>query len=129
MNTIGERLKQIRKAQPGKLSQEAFAETLKVTRTAYAKYEMDLVVPSDAVIKLVCQLYGKNERWLKNGEGNPDVERQAPLYEEIAAIMRGEDPFKVATMVSLAQMSDDWWNAWSAKLHEVLDTQKKTGRG
>lgn len=129
MSTLGERLKQIRKAQPGRLSQEAFAKTLNLSRTAYAKYEMDLVVPSDAVIKLICQMYDKNERWLKTGEGKPDVDRPSPLYEEVATIMRGEDPLKIAAMVSLAQMPDEFWNAWSEKLHQVLDEQKKTGGG
>ena len=128
MSTIGERLKEIRKAQPGKLSQEMFAQKIDVTRTAYSKYEMDIVVPTDAMIKLICQTFHKNERWLKTGEGDPDVQMVRPLHEEIADIMQGEDPFKIATMTSLAQMPPEWWEAWSAKLHELIE-QKKAERG
>ena len=47
--TLGQRLKAIRKAQPGKMNQEDFAKSLGLTRMAYSMYELDRVVPSESV--------------------------------------------------------------------------------
>ena len=66
---LKERLRDVRKSLPQKTSQEAFAKLLGITRTAYNKYELGLVVPSDTFIQLLCTKFNIDEHWLRTGEG------------------------------------------------------------
>lgn len=66
---LKERLRDVRKSLPQKTSQEAFAKLLGITRTAYNKYELGLVIPSDTFIQLLCTKFNIDEHWLRTGEG------------------------------------------------------------
>ena len=93
-----DRLREIRKSMTPKLSQERFGELLGITRTAYAKYEAGLVIPSDTFIQLLCTKFNIDEHWLRTGEGemykndlDAQVEAFAQKYvltEEDREIMR-----------------------------------------
>lgn len=67
MTIVEERLKEVRER--FSLTQEEFASRLGVTRTAYAKYENGIVVPSDTFISLLCAKFHINKQWLCEGEG------------------------------------------------------------
>jgi transcriptional regulator with XRE-family HTH domain len=111
--TLGDRLKAVRKAQTPKLSQAAFAKTIGLTRDAYGVYEIDRVVPSDAVIKLICVTYKINPRWLETGEGDMEIsDREINVEQEIRTIMRGADEFAVDIMTKLASMPPEVWALW-----------------
>lgn len=115
--TLGERLKIVRKAQTPKMSQAEYAESLGLTRAAYGVYEIDRVVPSDAVIKLICVTYKINPRWLDTGEGDmktPDYDMDLAL--EVRTLMRGMDELAVEVMTSLASMPPEWWAQWRKAL-------------
>ena len=95
---LKERLRDVRKSLPQKTSQEAFAKLLGITRTAYNKYELGLVIPSDTFIQLLCTKFNIDEHWLRTGEGemykndlDAQVESFAQKYvltEEDREIMR-----------------------------------------
>lgn len=77
MTTLAERIRAVREAQKPKMSQKEFSSTLGTSRTAYAKYEMGLVVPSNTFVQLLCSRYHVNDIWLRTGEGamfNEDTE-------------------------------------------------------
>ena len=78
-----DRLREIRKSIKPKLSQEKFGELLGITRTAYAKYEAGIVVPSDTFIQLLCSKFNVSEEWLRTGAGSmhrSDIDAQVDTY-------------------------------------------------
>ncbi|MEA4926510.1 MAG: helix-turn-helix transcriptional regulator [Syntrophomonadaceae bacterium] len=64
---IGERIKKLREAV--KLTQEAFAERLKVTKGFISNLEKGRVLPSDQLIHLMSYEFSSSEYWLLSGEG------------------------------------------------------------
>lgn len=61
------RLKQIRKAL--NLTQQEFADRLKIKRNTVATYETGKSNPSDAAVVLICREFNVNEEWLRTGVG------------------------------------------------------------
>ena len=80
---MNNRLKDVRKSLPQKTSQEEFGKILGITRTAYAKYEAGLVVPSDTFIQLLCSKFNIDEHWLRTGEGSMKVETDETIVESL----------------------------------------------
>lgn len=62
---MNERIKTIR-INAG-LTQQQFADRIKVKRNTVATYEMGRSIPSDSAIALICREFGINEEWLRNG--------------------------------------------------------------
>ena len=81
--TFGERLKELRKYK--NMTQQEFADKLKIKRPTIANYEADRVDPSSAVIAGICREYGVNEIWLLSGEG--DMFQAMTEDEELAAYL------------------------------------------
>ncbi len=65
METIGERLKQIRN--DFELNQIEFSKRIGVTNAHISRMEKGITIPSEALIKLICKEFGVNEEWLKTG--------------------------------------------------------------
>ena len=81
--TFGERLKELRKYK--NMTQQEFADKLKIKRPTIANYEADRVEPSSAVIAGICREYGVNEPWLRSGDG--DMFQAMNEDEELAAYL------------------------------------------
>lgn len=82
---LKEQLRNVRKSLPQKTSQEAFAKLLGITRTAYNKYELGLVIPSDTFIQLLCTKFNIDEHWLRTGEGEMyknDLDAQVEAFAQ-----------------------------------------------
>lgn len=62
---MNERIKTIR-INAG-LTQQQFADRIKVKRNTVATYEMGRSIPSDSAIALICREFGINEAWLRDG--------------------------------------------------------------
>lgn len=67
---MNERIKALRKRLG--LTQQAFADRLKISRGNIGAYEVRKNAPSDAVISLICKEFNVNEIWLRTGEGGDD---------------------------------------------------------
>ena len=106
MNTIGERLKWLRKDQ--KLTQQAFADKLGLKRNTVGGYEIGTVTMSDRTIGDVCSKFAVNETWLRTGEGDPYIQlsRQAEIARIISAAMKAS-PEREALICALANATDD----------------------
>lgn len=78
---MNERIKELRKKL--KLTQQEFADAVKVKRNTVATYEMGRSVPSDAAIALICKTFNVNEEWLRVGVG--DMFLELPEEDEEAA--------------------------------------------
>ena len=85
-----DRLKQIRKEL--QLNQQEFAEKIGINRGTLANYEVGRNEPIDAVIKLICDRFHVNERWLRAGEGEMFIElsEDDELQQLIDESMRDE---------------------------------------
>lgn len=66
MAGISERIKYIRK--DFLLTQVEFSKRLGVTNAHISKIEKGITTPSEALIKLICEVFDVNEQWLKHGE-------------------------------------------------------------
>lgn len=80
---LKDRLKQVRKNLPGKVTQEQFAKILGTTRSAIATYETGSVVPKDQFLKLISKEFQINETWLKDGSGNMYVLNEDDSMQEL----------------------------------------------
>lgn len=63
-----ERLKELRKSL--RMTQEQFADNLKLSRNYIAQIELGSKNPSDRTISDICRVYHVNEDWLRTGEGD-----------------------------------------------------------
>ena len=108
---MNERIKKIRK-EVG-LTQQEFAEAIKVKRNTVATYEMGRSIPSDAAISLICREFDVNEEWLRTGEGEMFIEKtkDEQIAEMLADIqLSGEDSCKHRLASALAAFTEDDWN-------------------
>lgn len=64
---MNERMKKLRKYLS--LTQQEFADRLKISRSAVASYETRSIKPMDVVIYLICNEFNVNEDWLREGKG------------------------------------------------------------
>lgn len=88
---MNERIKQIRKL--SNLTQQEFADKIKVKRNTVATYEMGRSIPSDSAIALICREFNVNENWLRNGEGPIYKERDGSFTEMLSDIDDSDDDF------------------------------------
>ncbi len=79
---MNERLKKLRKALD--LTQQEFADRIRVKRNTVATYEMGRSGISDAAISLICKEFNVNEAWLRTGEGDMFIPEPASELEAIA---------------------------------------------
>lgn len=88
---MNERIKRIRKL--SNLTQQEFADKIKVKRNTVATYEMGRSIPSDSAIALICREFSVNENWLRNGEGPMYKERDGSFTEMLSDIDDSDDDF------------------------------------
>ena len=88
---MNERIKQIRKL--SNLTQQEFADKIKVKRNTVATYEMGRSIPSDSAIALICREFNVNENWLRNGEGPIYKEHDGSFTEMLSDIDDSDDDF------------------------------------
>ena len=84
------RIVQIRKTLG--ISQEKFAEGLKLSRSFQGGIEANLRKPNDRLVKMICLTYGINENWLKTGEGEMIDITNDPRLERIITNFNKLDP-------------------------------------
>ena len=102
-----DRLRVIRKSLPQKTSQEVFAKSLGLTRTAYNKYELGLVIPSDTFIQLVCSKFNISEEWLRTGDGEMRQESETAMFSSFARQYNLSEKERQAARYLLSLSSED----------------------
>ena len=78
---MNERIKALRKEL--KLTQQEFADKLKISRGNIGAYEVGKNAPSDAVISLICKTFRVNENWLRNGGDNDKMFIELSPMQEV----------------------------------------------
>ena len=107
---MNSRIKLIRESED--LTQDAFGKRIGSARNTIANYENGNRTPSNAVIISICKEFGVNETWLRTGEGEMFVPRDAE--SELAKLttdflLDEPDSFRRRFISLLARMSDEEW--------------------
>lgn len=120
--SIKNRLRDVRKTFG--MSQEAFGDSIGVSRYVIVNIELGRVEPSELIIKMICKTYHVNREWLETGQGEMLVEQTRD--ERIAAFVGQAlsdegDEFKRDLIGLLAALDEDGWQ----KLKEAAEALKK----
>lgn len=106
-----DRFKELRKEL--NVTQQEFADKLKISRNFVAQIEMGSKVPSDRTIDDVCREFNVNEEWLRTGNGDMFVPgiKDKQISAMLADVMKsGEDSFRHRLVSALARLDDEGWD-------------------
>ena len=113
-----DRFKELRKKL--NVTQQEFADKLKISRNFVAQIEMGSKVPSDRTIDDVCREFNVNEEWLRTGNGDMFVPgiKDKQISAMLADVMKsGEDSFRHRLVSALARLDDEGWD----NLEKLID--------
>lgn len=123
---MNERVKALRKALD--LTQQEFADRIRVKRNTVATYEMGRSGISDAAVSLICKEFNVNEEWLRTGEGEMflDVSREEDIANLVVQLMADEpDSFRNRLISALARLSVDQWEVLESIANMMTESNKK----
>lgn len=115
---LKDRFKELRKKL--NVTQQEFADKLKISRNFVAQIEIGNKVPSDRTIDDVCKEFNVREEWLKNGEGEMfyPVKRNDEISKLLGYVTKADDDdFKYRLTNALARLDDSGWD----KLEKLID--------
>ena len=115
---LKDRFKELRKEL--NVTQQEFADKLKISRNFVAQIEMGSKVPSDRTIDDVCREFNVNEEWLRTGNGDMFVPgiKDKQISAMLADVMKsGEDSFRHRLVSALARLDDKGWD----NLEKLID--------
>lgn len=113
-----DRFKELRKEL--NVTQQEFADKLKISRNFVAQIEMGSKVPSNRTIDDVCREFNVNEEWLRTGNGDMFVPgiKDKQISAMLADVMKsGEDSFRHRLVSALARLDDKGWD----NLEKLID--------
>lgn len=116
------RILQIRKEQ--KLTQDAFAEKLKLSKNYVWQMEKGERTPSDRTISDICREFKINESWLRTGEGEPYQKRTRTqeIGEFANKIMSvSDDTFKKRFILALSKLDESDWETLAKIANELKE--------
>ena len=119
-----ERLKKLRKTLD--LTQQEFADKLKVPRNTIGGYEVGKSNPSDAAVNNICNIFNVNEEWLRTGNGEMFIEltRDEQIEHFVGDALKSEDDsFKKKFISMLAALDESDWEVLQ-KMVELLQNKK-----
>lgn len=103
------------------MTQQEFADKIKVKRNTVATYEMGRSIPSDSAIALICKVFNVNEDWLRTGYGEmfKEVSKSDQIADMLSDVLKSdENNFKRRLISALAQLDDTGWDS----LEHLIDS-------
>lgn len=107
MKTVGERIKEVRKALG--LSGEAFGKPIGLSRGALSNIERNTNGASDRTIRLICSKYCVDYFWLTEGKGEMFIDDMDAIVDELAA-EKGYDAKTVELVKRLFSLPEEQFN-------------------
>lgn len=107
---MNERIKMVRNTLS--LTQQEFADKIKVKRNTVATYEMGRSTPSDSAIALICNEFNVNEDWLRYGTGEMfrPISKSDQIADMISDVMKSDEKdFKQRLISALSRLDDNGW--------------------
>lgn len=121
MKTVGERIKEVRKALG--LSGEAFGKPIGLSRGALSNIERNTNGASDRTIRLICSKYCVDYFWLTEGKGEMFIDDMDAILEELAA-EKGYDDETLRIMKKLYSLPKDQFDMVMMLIDNLVE--KKT---
>lgn len=121
---MNERILRIRKEK--KLTQDAFADKLNLSKNYVWQMEKGERTPSDRTISDICREFRVNETWLRTGEGEPYQKRtRTQEIGEFAnkVMSESDEGFKKRFILALSKLDERDWET----LSKIADELGKEG--
>jgi transcriptional regulator with XRE-family HTH domain len=124
MSTIGERIKEVRKAKG--YTQQKFADELGLKQNTIATYEMNKTAPSDRTISDICQKFRVSEKWLRTGEGQMEIAetQRDKLNHFFADVLTTAPDERSAFVAALDDLPAEFWPLVAQLVREYADNLK-----
>lgn len=121
-----DRILKIRKE--NKLTQDAFAERLNLSKNFVWMLEKGERIPSDRTISDICREFNINEEWLRNG--TPPMEKLTTdkLSTYVAQICKGDDDFIRNLIEIYMELDPDSKKALKTMADRMLEKRKERGQ-
>ena len=125
MSTIGERIKEVRKAKG--YTQQKFADELGLKQNTIATYEMNKTAPSDRTISDICQKFRVSEKWLRTGEGQMEIAetQRDKLNHFFADVLTTAPDERSAFVAALDNLPAEFWPLVAQLVREYADKLKE----
>lgn len=120
---VYERIRILRK-EVLKMSQEAFAERLGVSRSVIKNIELNALARPDqklSLYKLICSEFNISEEWLLNGTGDMWDNKEAEYGTLIDRVMTGQNEFAKNIFKTFALFDEKDWEALQAMIEKYLN--------
>lgn len=111
------------------LTQQEFADRIKVKRNTVATYEMGRSEPSDAAISLICKEFNVNEEWLHTGNGEMfiKISRSQEISDFVSRILSQEpDSFQHRFISILSRLNESDWEVLERIALQLSDIHQAT---
>ena len=112
METIGDRIKYLRKTKLDK-TQKEFGDRLGLKPNSISDIESGKNNPTQQTIKAICREFGINEDWLVNGTGGPDnmwIPEDMTYIQNVGKLGNEKNEFKKFYLNTMMNLSDDFWD-------------------
>ena len=125
---ISDRVRELRIAK--NLTQQEFADALKIKRSTISNYDIGRSEPSESVISLICKTFSVSEVWLRTGEGEMFSEnsREEQIAAFLGDVLSAEpEDFKKRFVSMLASLNLEEWKLLEKIAKELMekDQEKK----
>lgn len=110
-----------------KITKTEFSKAIKVSQGFVSQMCSGASSPSERTIELICQQYGVNEEWLRDGTGDPfkDRSREEEIMRFALQTNKGSDEFRKALVAMLAKLDLEDWEALGRIADKLLKEYKK----
>lgn len=117
--TVGERIRMIRKSECVSLTLDKFSARLGVTRAAMSNIENGNRALTDQMFKSICREFNVNESWLRDGIGEPFVEktRREQIVGYLDRLSDVSDNVRKRFADALDAMEEEDWKI----IREIID--------
>ena len=124
---ISDRVRELRIAK--NLTQQEFADKLKIKRSTISNYDIGRSEPSESAISLICREFNVSEDWLRTGEGEMfvPITRDEEIATFIGSIQADvDDTFKKRLISVLAKLDEKEWDLLEKIAEDIVNSKKET---
>lgn len=123
---ISDRVRELRIAK--NLTQQEFADKLKIKRSTISNYDIGRSEPSESAISLICREFNVSEDWLRTGEGEMfvPITRDEEIATFIGSIQADvDDTFKKKLISVLAKLDEKEWDLLEKIAEDIVNSKKE----
>lgn len=126
---ISDRVRELRITK--NLTQQEFADKLRIKRSTISNYDIGRSEPSESVISLICRTFSVSETWLRTGEGEmfSDTAREEQIAAFMGDVLAAEsEDFRKRFISMMSSLSVDEWKFIEEKAKELFAKEQEKRR-